>query len=141
MREQFLEREASLRGMPAGGELIELRFARRIVNVLQRVLQSRQPERLQHLRRNPVAHGLATDLTKRFVDERAYPSLCDAFGAGVNRRQRVFEASGRLRDPPILGMHASRAPAARGESRRSSESSRRARARSAARLRSRRTAA
>ncbi len=50
--------------------------------------------------------ALATDFAQRFIDERSYPSLRDAFGTRVNRRQRVFEARRRFGDTAVLGMHA-----------------------------------
>ena len=141
MREQLLEGEPPLRRVLPGGQLIELRLARRAMHVVQRFLQRGQAQRREHLGRNPVAHRRGRELAQRLIDERAQPSLRDAFRAGIDRRQRLLErrlvAARRAGTPDAR----SRARAGRAALRRSSAGACRAPARSAARRRNRRSAA
>ena len=45
MRQELLEGEALLRRVTPGGEFLELRLARRAVQVVERLVQRRQPGR------------------------------------------------------------------------------------------------
>ncbi len=105
MREQLFEREPPLRRMLAGRHLRELRFARRVVNVVERVFQRGQAQRIEHLRRHPVPHARATDFAQRLVHEGAQAPLREAFGAGIDRSKGFFDAVRPIGgDPPVLGV-------------------------------------
>ena len=56
MREQLFEREPALHRMAADREQLGIRIRRRTMHELERVAQRRQLQRLEHRRRNPVAH-------------------------------------------------------------------------------------
>ena len=97
MRQQLLEGEALLRRVAAGGELGELRFARRPVQVVERLGQrSADPPAGPRSRRNEVAQRRALELPQRLGDERAQPPLRHALGERIDRRERLLERGGGL---------------------------------------------
>ena len=82
MGEQFLEREALLRRVLTGGELPELRLARRPVQVVECLGERGQSGRQRAALGEEVAQRGALDLLQRLGDESPQPSLRHALGAG-----------------------------------------------------------
>ncbi len=105
MRQQFLEGEPPLRRMPAEFEFRELCFARRPVHETQRFLQGRQSQRLNELRRYPVAHGRCFQLAQGLRDERAKPSLRHAFGQRIDGGERLLQRNRLTEHALVFGVH------------------------------------
>src|SRR5262249_3931589 len=89
--EQLLKSETALCGMAAFSELLQPGLTRRMVNIAQGFFQRRQSQRLDHMRRQPVANRRILQLTQRLGDQCTQASLWNTFRAGVDWRQRLFE--------------------------------------------------
>ena len=105
VRQQLLERESPLRRVAAGGELGELRFPRRPVQVVQRLPERGQARRQGRRRGQPVAQRGSIQLAQRLTDERAQPSLGHALGERIDRRERVFQRRGFACEAAVFRVH------------------------------------
>ena len=89
MREQFLECEASLRGMHALAQLFEIGAGRRPMHVVQRVFESGQVEGIEYACRHEVSHRALRQQREGQVGQHAQAPLLHAFGRRIDGRQRV----------------------------------------------------
>ena len=105
VREQFLEREPSLRRMGTGRERRELGPDGRLVQEFQRGTQFRQLHRSAQFARQVIDERGVGRGFERTAHQRAQPSLRDAFGCRIDRRQRLRERFIAGADAAIFGMH------------------------------------
>ena len=97
MRQQFLEREPSLRGMPAFFELSDVGVGRRSMHVTQRGLERRQVERIEHLHTAGNSSGIVDGAALVLVGSKAAGEKL-----GLKPRGRVIAAGLVGTDPTIM---------------------------------------
>ena len=106
MRQQFLEGEAPLRGMPVVEQLVDGRIRRGAVNVGERLEKRRHILRGEYGGRNPIREVLCRGFFQRQSHQHAQPSLCDALRGRVHRREMVLcEFCGGGVDAPVFRVH------------------------------------
>ena len=89
VRQQFLERKATLRRVAALLEQLQVRVGWRAVHVAQRCVEARQVEGVQHARRQQVRQCALRQQAKCEIREHAQAALLDAFRRRIDRRQRL----------------------------------------------------
>ena len=93
MGQQLFQCETALAGMLAGGEFGEIRAGRRLVQIGQGLIESRQAEICQQLIRQPVFY-LPQPAIQCLLHEPAQARLLQALRCRVDGRQPVFQCRG-----------------------------------------------
>ena len=64
------------------------------MHVEQRIAQRRQPRTLEHRGGQPILEVVRRGLIQRQADQLPQPTLRNAFGGGINRREMIFRRFG-----------------------------------------------
>ena len=104
MCQQLLERQPPLRRMSTGGQFGEFGADRRAMHEFERRAQRRQAQPREQRARAAARRRLRIERAQRTIDQQAQPTLRQALGGRIDRRQRLRQRLARVGDVPVLGV-------------------------------------